>query len=82
MCGRLLAVAFLPIMAASIAVLKVGLVTITVRTCADGDGLLTLLSRLQFVPSDCCLVASRKSCWATADRATAHRRLTLRCSSP
>lgn len=44
-CGRLLSVAFLLIMAALLAVLKVGLVTITVRTCAYGDRLLTLQSR-------------------------------------
>ncbi|MCX2863691.1 hypothetical protein OOZ63_17825 [Paucibacter sp. PLA-PC-4] len=41
-CERLLSVAFLPINAAPTAVPKVGLVTISVRTCADGDWLLTL----------------------------------------
>jgi glyoxylase-like metal-dependent hydrolase (beta-lactamase superfamily II) len=39
-----MSVAFLPIMASQTAVLKVGLVTATVRTCADGDWLLTLHS--------------------------------------
>jgi len=43
-CGRLLSVAFLPLMAASTAGLKVGLVTIAVRTGVDGDRLLTLHS--------------------------------------
>ena len=43
-CGRLLSVVLLPNMAAPTAVLKVGLVTTTVRTCADGDRLLTLQS--------------------------------------
>lgn len=40
-----MSVAFLPIMAALTAVLKVGLVTITVRMCADGDRPLTLQLR-------------------------------------
>jgi hypothetical protein len=41
-CGWPLCVALVPIMAALTAVLKVALVTIAVRTCADGDRLLTL----------------------------------------